>query len=353
MPKSFLEKIDDYRDSVFAIIGFANLFRFNSQTKDFNSNVKVAQGRKMRTSERNKICPDNTVTPDVLIQIDDAKGVVAEVKISFPNNQDFWVDDFRQLMKYDDDLTNWWTENLKVAHTNLVLLPHESRSVKVTEALQKKQQSGEIVLSRPFSIVEFHRSDQRKTFYFFRKIFGDIPAATEVSDSLKYGVQVPLDVLMLHYEKHKIYDSRPPMPYLLFIMWQDVISRWASEKPEFAGLRKNGKLVINATVDLIADEMYEYCSFKGFNYTEDENQYKVPLRNWVVDAIDALAKFQMAKWVKIEEGNCEIYFRKYGSIFEQFVDKCIEHNIDIADVEGVEYQPELFDKGKDQKELEP
>jgi hypothetical protein len=255
-------------------------------------------------------------------------------------------------MKYDDDLKNWWTENLKVPNTNLVLLPHESRSVKVAEVLQSKQQSGEIVLSRPFSIVEFHRSDQRKTFYFFRKIFGDIPAATEVSDSLKYGVPVPLDILMLHYEKHKIYDSRPPMPYLLFIMWQDVISRWASEKPEFARLRKNGKLVINATVQLIADEMYEYCSFKGFNHTEDENQAKVPLGNWVADAIDALAKFEMAKWVKREESSCEIYFKKYGSIFEQFVDKCIEHNIDIADIEGIEYQPELFDRGKNQKEFE-
>lgn len=342
MAKTFYEKGDDYKDTVFALIGFANFFRFDSDTRTMNENVKVAQGRRMQTSNLNKVSPGNVVTPDLIIQLDETKGVAAEVKISFPRNNDHWEDDFKQLLKYDDDLEGWWTENKKITNHDIVLLPHQSRAAAVEEYFREKTESGEITFERPFAIVEFNRSDQRNVYYFFRKMYGEITVSAELSNQLKYGIEVPLDILLSHYERHKIYDTKPPMPYFLLILWENVILRWASDKPEFERVRKNSKLTIGTNINAITKELYEYCSFKGFNFTEEEHQPKMPLKIWVIDAINSLVKFNFAKWLNQSEGTCEIYFKKYDEVYKLFVDKCMEYSIDVEDLEGSEYQAKLF-----------
>lgn len=344
MAKTFQDKVDDYKDTVFAIIGFGNLFRFNNKTKSMDENVKLSQGRKFKTSSSNRISPDNTVTPDLCIQLDNDNGIVSEVKISFPKNQEHWIDDFKQVMSYDDNLKNWWTSDSTIKNHNIVLLPHQSRSVIVDEYFKQKKKEGHIKFERPFSIVEFNRSDQSNGYYFFRKLSGEIKASEEIVQNLKYGIQVPTEKLMLHYEKHKLFDSRPPMPYLLHIIWENVILRFASDIQELTRIRK---IEISTSVESITKDLYENCSFKGFNFDESEHQPKVPLTSWVKDAINALIKFKYAEWKNKEEGSCKIIFKRFDDVFENFINLCLEYNIDTEDLEGSEHQEELF-KSKNQ-----
>jgi hypothetical protein len=50
-------------------------------------------------------------------------------KKSLPqNNNDNWRDVVDQLLKYDDDLTGWWTDNEFISVSCPVLLLHISRS---------------------------------------------------------------------------------------------------------------------------------------------------------------------------------------------------------------------------------
>ncbi len=340
MPKTFLEKVDEYKDTVFAIIGFANLFRFDKTTNAMREEVKISQGRRMKTSSANKVSPDNTITPDLTIQVNEQNGVLAEVKISFPQNNEFWDDDFKQLLSYDDELENWWTDNIR--NHDIVLIPHQTRAIAVQEFYLKKKEEGSISFNRPFSIVEFARIHQAKGFFNFRKIFGEITASQEVSYSLKYGVPVPMEKLMLHYEKHKIYDSKPPMPHFLALLWENVILRWASERGEFRNLRKNSKLQIETNVDAITQELYEYCSFKGFNSGEEDYQPKMPLKSWVIEGINALVKFNLAEWINQNEGICKIIFKKMDAVFHKFIELCEEHGIDTEDLEMGNKQGNLF-----------
>jgi hypothetical protein len=342
MAKTFRDKVDDYKDTVFAIIGFGNLFRFDNKTQSMDESVKLAQGREFRTSSSNRISPDNIVTPDLCIQIGNDKGIAAEVKISFPKNQEHWADDFNQLMKYDDNLENWWTADSKIQNHDIVLLPHPSRSVMVEEYFQKQSSQGEVKFERPFSIVEFNRSDQSNGYYFFRKRSGEMKADEEIAEKLKYGIQVPTEKLMLNYEKHKLYDSKPPMPYLLHIIWESIILRFASDSQDLSQSRKT-KIEIVTSVEKITKELYDNCSFKGFNFDESDHQPKVPLTSWVRTAVHALVTFKYAEWINQSEGTCKIYFNKrLNDVFETFINLCLEHNIDTEDIEGSEYQEELF-----------
>ena len=342
MAKSFRDKIDDYKDTVFAIIGFGNLFRFNSNTKAMDAGVKLAQGRKFKTTTSNRNSPNNTVTPDLCIQLSETAAIVAEVKISFPKKQEHWIDDLNQLVSYDDKLANWWTSDLTIQNLCIVLLPHQTRSVMVNEFFTQKIAEGQIKFDRPFSIVEFNRSDQNNEHYFFRKVSGDIPVSEEKDTALKYGISVPTEKLMLHYEKHKLYDSKPPMPYLLHIIWENVILRSVSDSHNLAEVRKNSKIEVLTSVDNITKELYENCSFKGFNFDESEHQPRMPLTAWVRNSIASLVAFKYAEWINKDDGTCKIFFKRLDDVFESFIQLCSKHGIDIEDIEGSEVQIELF-----------
>lgn len=346
MAKSFRDKIDDYKDTVFAIIGFGNLFRFNNKTKTMDNSIKLAQGRKFKTTALNRISPNNSVTPDLCIQLNSESAIIAEVKISFPKNQEHWIDDFNQLVSYDDNLANWWTSDLTIKNHSIVLLPHQTRSVMVNEYFAQKNAEGQVKFERPFSIVEFNRSDQNNEHYFFRKISGDIHASEEIDKALKYGIPVPTEKLMLHYEKHKLYDSKPPMPYLLYIIWENVILRSVTDSHDLSGVRKNSKIEVLTSVDDITKELYENCSFKGFNFDESEHQPKTPITSWVRNAIASLTAFKYAEWINKEEGTCKIYFKRLDDVFESFIQLCSDHGIDTEDIEGSAFQIDLF---KDEK----
>lgn len=126
--KSFRDRIDDYKDSIFVIIGFVNLFKFDDVSKTIKENVKVFQGRRMKTSSANRVLPNDEVTPDFCIQGSNDNGVVGEVKKNFPQDRKLWMDDFKQLMSYDDDLINWVTSSGKINDHEIVLVSHLSRS---------------------------------------------------------------------------------------------------------------------------------------------------------------------------------------------------------------------------------
>lgn len=323
--KNFREQIDDYKDSIWAIIGFLNLFLFDDETKKMRPDIKVAQGRRMKTSESNPLAPSREVTPDFCIQHPSNKGVVGEVKKSFPNNQDYWQDDFSQLMSYDDDFLNWLTTSGKIDDHEIVLLPEQSRSRLVKKYFEDRKDK-EIKFKKNFVIIEFNRNDQAKGYFFFRKEYGNFKYFKDVNTRLEQGVQVPLNKLMLAYEKIKLYDSKPPLPYLLHLIWENIILLHASDNQGFSALRKNSKMPIDITVDQIADELHENYSFKSLNADNSSHQPKIPFKSWIKEAINALATFKLAVWKSEINGECTIYFKKFSDTLTTFIDLCIENN---------------------------
>lgn len=339
----FRNRIDDYKDSVFAIIGFVNLFRFDDVSGTIKEVIKVFQGRRMKTSPTNRISPNDEVTPDFCIQDSSDKGIIGEVKKNFPKNRELWIDDFRQLMSYDDDLINWLTLSSKIDDHEIVLISHSSRSRALIRFFLEHKDK-DVTFIKNFIIMEFYRNDQRDSYYAFRKEHGSFRYFSEIDERLEEGIQVPLSKLMLTYEKVKLYDSEPPLPYLLHLIWESVIMLRASTDVRFAGLRRNSKLPIDITVDEIVDELYENYSFKKVNADNSLHQPKIPLKSWIKKSVNAFISFGLAKWKNEPAGECTIYFKKFKDTLRAFIDSCIEHKLDI---DTDEKQMELFDKKRE------
>ncbi len=322
--EEFYEQIDDYKDSVSAIIGFMNFYRFNDTSREMNSNVLVFQGRRLNPSTK-KVSDLNTenisyVTPDIGILLPSRNGVLGEVKKSFPKNQDLWIKTFEQLMSYDDNLKGWPSDDGQVTLHDIVLILHQGRAREVCKYFESNKDS-KINFNRPFCIVEFHRSDERKAYFFFRIEYGSLTDGS-VNKQLENGVQVPMLVFVKTYSTIKIYDSEPPLPYLIELIWTNVVLRDASENVKFEKLKKNQKIDVVLEINSIVEELHRGFSFRVLHGDNNERQPKIPKKDWVLRACEKLVEINEASWVDSAKSTVNVFFRKYDDVLGHFIEAC-------------------------------
>lgn len=329
----FRQRINDYEDSVFAILGFIHIFRFDNNRKELDENVSACQGRKLRTSEKNKISPSVDVTPDICIKNFSNNGIIGEVKKSFPRDKELWLKDFKQLMKYDDNFINWISDSEGISHHEIVLLPEQNRSRAVKE-YYLAHKGKDFGFEKNFIIVEFNRNDSVNAYFFFRKEYGEFTYFGSLNEKLNEGIGIRIENLLKYYEKVKLYDSKPPLPWLLYLIW-DIVLLKASEDDNFYR-RKVSK--IETSIDSILADLKANYSFKSIN-GDDSSQQEIPRRAWISEAFNSLVLFGMATWKDKSKGECIISFKKMRTTLDDFINLCIKFKLD-GDYE--EIQPSLF-----------
>ncbi|MGI8835118.1 MAG: hypothetical protein ACR2H4_00580 [Pyrinomonadaceae bacterium] len=322
------DEIDSYKDSLYAIVGFMNLYRYDDDAKKMRDDVILFQGRQLsppepKTKDQSSPTePPAYVTPDIGVLLPDESGVLGEVKASFPEDRSLWIRDFQQLMKYDQDLTGWPNSAGRVKTHDVVLLLHYSRSVAVRNFYNDKKGS-EINFSRPFCIVEFNRLTQAKEYFSLRIQMGAL-SQTQVSRRLEEGVQIPMIVYVSAYSACKIYDCLPPMPYLLDLIWSNVVTLKASEDPKFSKLRKNQNLEVEISVSEITEQLYRQFSFYSLHGDQPERQPKVPKQRWVKIACERLVSAGNAVWVGENKDRIRFSFVRYEDVLDYFVKLCAQ-----------------------------
>src|SRR5882672_8583229 len=121
-----LAAIDDYENTAFAMLGLANLYRFDDQARSFREHVRFYQGRRFTTSPANRRSPSTDVTPDLAIVVNEDSACVAEVKMSLPGDRSLWSKTIEQIERYDDDLLGWPGSGRVDTH-DVMLVVHQMR----------------------------------------------------------------------------------------------------------------------------------------------------------------------------------------------------------------------------------
>jgi hypothetical protein len=323
--QNYRDDICDYTDTIFAILGFMNFYRYDDTTKQMRSNVKVFQGRRLRhignlgekSSEEN--LEGFHITPDLGVVYTDKDGILAEVKKSFCRDQKHWIDDFKQLLSYDGVVESWPTLNGKLDNHEIALIVHQTRGRAVADYYQDRRNT-EIVFSRPFTIIEFNRSDEANPYIFFRIIDGTLQNQS-LNSRLRLGVDVPMEKLSRAYSEIKFYDSEPPYPYLLEIIWTSVILPLAVKDERFLHLMGVGKMEVKVEVEHIVKILYENFSFKRL-HSDESNQPMIPQKEWVLRALELLVKAKEGKWIDREKEVFCISFKKYKRVLDHFIELC-------------------------------
>lgn len=321
------DEIDNYSDSLFAIIGLMNFYRFDDIARKMRDDVRLFQGRRLTPSAAKATNAEGEtvpyVTPDLGILLPGDKGVLGEVKKSFPRDAEHWLDDFKQLMAYDDDLTGWPNATQKIPSHDIVLLLHQSRAVAVKKFFEANT-GRTITFTRPFCIVEFNRSSEGQEYFYFRTVTGSVTDAA-LATRLENGVPVPMHMYLLQYSTVKLYDTDPPMPYLLEMIWTHVVAFKVTNTPGYKMPSKRQKLDVQFSLEEINDRLETHFSFHVLQHRHADGRQPKVLKDALVQrACAQLVKFGDALWADTAKTKLTVKFTKRDDVLDHFIKLCAQ-----------------------------
>ena len=321
--KELMTKSDNYDQTRLCLLAFR-------QNLDFQYDSDFSFGKKMAVSEDNKVKDTcEKVTPDGVAEVD-GEGVVLEVKKSIPELKEGREKIFRQLLVYDDNLEGWQGE---VEKHDIICLTHDSNSRNLEDFL-KELNSGEsepeiedlqnaedLEFDRPLVVVGFYRNDENSSYIAFKKERGLNSLSHDgLEEQLDEGLNVPLKYVV--GENIKFYDERPPLPYLLHILWQHVFPGMIPADEYSASGNGQSIIEIDVELDELVARMRKTYGFRN----EDGAEYDIPRKRWLKDAMNALSdmghvrkksdgEFVVRYWkVKSASSNMQDYFAEELSV---------------------------------------
>jgi len=329
-------KIENYRTTILALEAFISLITWDIINNKQIQGSRFSIGRRMDTSSTNKISQNCTVTPDAVIQREINLGYIVEIKKSLPKNQnDNWQEVIDQLVKYDDDLLGWWTDNEMISIPCPVLLLHISRSADFGMYLDSLINGKKLSFDKSVSIVEFDRSQQVKEFIFLRLQWGKIENS-DVLKNLKSGREIPVEKVLANpiYGEKKFCDFEPCPEHTMYILWNDIFTG-LKQKVEYDQKLRAYPLRVNAEV--LTLELQKLFGAEG----NEPRQITYPRTEWIRNALDCFVKIGSANKID-DNGNYLILFKLIKQnlleIFRKWRDV-----IDSNEIDKQEIQPHLFE----------
>lgn len=320
-----LNKVEDYQETIFAILSFAHLLRWDDTNNKYLPDSYYFIGRKMSTSKLNKHSPNDKVTPDLTVQLNDSYGVLAEAKKSFPNNQDLWINSLQQLEKYDDDLIGWKTPNEIIKTSDIILLTHFMRVVKVSDYVKNKITEGKFEITRNFAIIGFIKAVEAKNFMYFDKGYGNL-TDKDLDERLRNRIGIPIEVVEPLY-RIKFYDTEPPLPLTMQILWDFIFTQIPKQKSFMASKgRKIIPIRINVhNVTILVREQF------GPPSNNDVRQSKFPKTKWIRKALEKFVELKLAEKVKHSREDYIIRFKRIKEPLKFFVESAVEGKVKRID----------------------
>jgi hypothetical protein len=249
------------------------------------------------------------VTPDLVGQ-NGGFNLVGEVKKELPADKSLWLQDVKQVEKYDDQLTNWPLHD--VDKHDLLLLTHHLRSTALSDYIQEQIKQKSVVFNFPISILEFVRNSERQTFWNLKKIWGSL-SHLGLDTKLRNGIGVPGSKIVRELSSIKFYDAEPAIVYTMSLIWDHIFPEKATpEKFREAEGKKTVEILI--TIDEVHEKLKLY-------FAPEKSAY--PRRKWISNALWTFQKIGLARR---EEGRYTILYHRieHGELLEYFAKQLVE-----------------------------
>jgi len=325
------ERIEDYRSTILALQSFIGVLTWDNERKRHNPDAKDCLGRRMETTQANRISPLQTVTPDAVVQRTQNLGYVTEAKKSLPADQSHWLKIVEQLEKYDDDLLGWWNDDETIASICVVLLLHHTRSADFANYLESLIANGSLTFVRPVSVVEFARSMEAKEFLFLRKYWGKIEDS-ELSSELESSTSVPVEDLLASYGERKFYDSPPIVEHTMYILWQDIFTDLKSQANFDEGERA---WLLDVDIEPLTHELQRLYG----SVASEPRSIAFPKTDWIREAMEAFVALKLAQ-TGATAGRYIVYFKRItGDILDRFSKHRIASRRTTSEEEHIEQLP--------------
>lgn len=273
--KQITEKSDSYEMTIQAIIAFDSAIRYDDAQKGYLQNSYCLPGRRLLKNANN---PDDNVTPDIVIQLSNNYGIIAEVKLTANTDQDFKQAD-EQIEKYDTNLIGWKTDNEKIGLHDLSLLVNDFHKGKAKRYFESK------TFQKKLTIIACARQYEFKVFFKIEKHHGAF-SDTRLEKKFIDPIGIPLENpdIVKAISSVKFYDAEPPVEYMMNVLWMNILNEIAQRE------QQETEKMISVNCKELTKMLTERYSFGQI----DSRQPKRPREDWVRQALDAFTKINYA-----------------------------------------------------------
>ena len=298
------EQSDSYERTIETIIAFDFAVRYDNKGNCLASSYFLP-GRRLliKTTDSSK-----EVTPDIVLQLTNSYGIIAEAKITASNEQDF-EKTYEQIKKYDNELTGWKTSSGKIDLHDLSLLVNDLKRNIASNYFSGK------TFGRKFTLVASAIIHEDSDFLKIEKYYGSF-SDPKIEDKFKNPVPIPLEreSIIKRISNVKFYDAEPPsVEYTMQVLWMNIfneIKESEANKPQ---------KIIPVSCKELTKMLEERYSFRQ----EDDHQPKIPREHWIKKALDVFAEM---KYASKDPRDGDKYYVRYssprkGSLLEFFAKK--------------------------------
>jgi hypothetical protein len=270
--KQIREKADSYERTIQTIVAFDSAVRWDDLNKSYSKNTLFFQGRRL---SKKLTSPNEYVSPDIVIQLSNEYGIVAEIKITGSSDQDF-ENANAQVKNYDRELIGWKTDSERIRLHDLSLLVNDlKRGIAKRYFVDKTFQ-------RKFSLIACARISEANEFYKIEKYYGTF-SDDRLDQKLSDPVAVPLEKVIHIISSIKFYDAEPPIEYTMNVLWMNIFN-------EIMEREDSGK-----TISVSCKDVTEIIREKYAFQQVDSRQPKIPKEVWIRKALDIFVKIKYAK----------------------------------------------------------
>lgn len=330
------EQVDNYEQAVNACLTLIHVYKWDETNNQPDGNVIYWIGK--------EFIPGN-VTPDIALQLSRERGLIIELKQSLPKSnseeKDFWKERFEQIKKYDVQLKGWTTEDEFVKQQELMMMVDQKLARRVSDYIKANNLSFKD-FSKNFCVIQFGPASGLNPAIFLRVEYGEIDDFKTITfKRLNDGITVALEYLLCSgLSKIKLLDYKPPVIYLMSILWDHVFSSMIPEDAwRQAKMEDSRKLIeITVTVSKLKEILIE-------NFTDSKSKQGIK-EKWIEEAIENFIRLKLAKKKK-ETDEYIIKYRKKLAGERAGADR---HSIfaELLYKSGVQFTLEEF--GPEQKE---
>jgi hypothetical protein len=315
---------DNYMRTVHALKAMANELLWDASAKRLSKHGLACFGSRLETSSLNRISPNNRVTPDLVVTVPSRQNVLVEAKLAVSGDKDKRRAKLLQVQKYDDDLRGFADDPQGRAGHDIVLLVSMDHARNIQGDIQELEESGQIRFDRPFALIRFFRSDERKTWFVLEVVSGSL-TDTDKTEKLRGPLQIDLEHLISNrsFGHIKFYDAEPPLPLLMIEMHELVVG--SLTRGQAQELRESNQVDVSLTVELLREQMAEVC---GPINTSLPRTPEIPRKRWIGRALEGFREMGWAS--KQSDGTYVYHVKRRRDPLEQFYSLCAKRKCKTA-----------------------
>lgn len=241
--------------------------------------------------------------PDIILQYEDSSktnGFPIEAKLSLSGDESVKTE-IEKLERYDQELTEWDTEDGKVDDHFIVFMPNLEDSSQVERVYKEKT---DLELDREFHLWEWYMGSSTKfgegDNLLLRSKMGNLEIEDRFVELLNEGIRMDFEEAETLYEKERTLFTRqrPPVEWTIVMLWQTVCR----------GMEDY------FTIEDVQEEIHSKFTTQLMDNV-DGNSFTVR-KDWIEDALDNMVDLDLAEKVENDDEADE-----YSILFSKQIEK--------------------------------